>query len=175
LLIGILDLTKVMDPPSSRTLTHDLTNLGVYPIWSSEGTSNGRPLPPSSISARAQEVALDPPPRSSAASREPVRQGSAAWASLRQQALPKHVQSAHQATTRDANTTHSHVELDDEYLSCIEKLNRLRIEEQHVGHPGNHRLPKTNRLEIRNMILAVCRDVEPRGSMDDIGSYVLSC
>lgn len=99
-----------MNTAHSRYKSHDVTHAGVYAIWTSMGhTANGGAIPaPASLRSAAAGGnsrtggGQDGDSTAAVAEREPIRQGSAAWAALKQS------QQANDPATARSNNRHQH-------------------------------------------------------------------
>lgn len=130
-----------MDPITSATRNLNLTYAGIYCIWTGSDVVHS---PATTVSA----LTNDRP-------REPIKQGSAAWTSLRNnQHLPAR---SHSALITSPTPTLDKRLPDGEYTSVLEGINRER-DGEHAGKIGTHRLPRSERVAQRRMILAVCGD-----------------
>lgn len=92
-------------------------------------------------------------------------QGSTpAWASLRSHAVSRDGSGSGASTPR-RSATH---EYDAEYNAAIQRLNTLRTNQGHIAAPGNHRLPHTERIPQRRMMLAVCGENHAYDTMAEV-------
>jgi hypothetical protein len=164
------DLTQVMSPAHSTHKWHNLTNSGVLSIWSSLGhpttaAVHGSPTSLRSGSTFVSEVS---------AAREPIRQGSAAWASLKSQTQPHTPASTASPAPAGNSKAKPKPEapplppLDPEWLSSISAINTARTEAGHIGAPGKHALPPGERAAMRRMILALCGENHDYGAFSEI-------
>lgn len=155
-----------MDPDTSITRSTNLTYAGIHSIW----TGNDLGLSPASPSAslRSQSTLVSDigrPPSQLGHPREPVKQGSAAWTSLRNTQLPTRSHSTPMTNTpspapptpdRARDTQLSDVD----FVSVIENVNGRRDQDDHPGRIGDSRLPYTEKAAQRRMILAICGERE---------------
>lgn len=95
---------------------------------------------------------------------------NAAWANLRSHA-PSRDGSGSGASTPRRGTPH---ETDAEYNAAIQRLNVARMNQGHIAAPGNHRLPHTDRIPQRRMMLAVCGENHAYDTMAEVTRYVYS-
>ncbi len=145
------DLTRVMDPTTSKTRGYDLTFAGIYPIWTCTGVPTAPSFSPSSSVRSSSTLVSDLPPVQTSA-RETVKQGSTAWSSLRAHQLlppPSPIPSFRKKKPTEA--------IDPGYVSAIQAINSRRTDLSHPGAPGKHQLPRmTEREGARRMILSLC-------------------
>lgn len=182
------DLTQYMSTGTSvnPNSMFNLTHQGIWGIWT------GQISPPSLASSPAV-----PPPRNARGSssnsrngnhsadpavREPIRQGSAAWASLKSQNQPSqshlsagNINSGSGATAglsnfrprtlssnsraRNSGILNSASQIpppSDEYLAMVTGLYQQKVENGKGGISTRQSLPSGNRTACRRMILALC-------------------
>ncbi|WOO76939.1 SEH-associated protein 4 [Vanrija pseudolonga] len=126
---------------------YNLTYQGIWPIWSGQ---------------------IGAPP--SLASSVP---GSAAWTALRAHnnshlgVGQRDTGSAGSTPRRDAADL-----LDPDYTSAIAKINAARATAGASSSPGNHKLPHTEKMPQRRMILAVCGENHAYETMAEVNRLV---
>ena len=151
-----------MDPITSKSRGYDLSYVGIHPIWTGLGVPT-EASPSSSIpsgSTLASDLPFVQP-----ISRGTVKQGSAAWTSLRGH-QPK---AGPERITRDDNVSEP---VDANLTAAIHSINKRRTDSGHIGAPGKHQLPETQREAARRMILAVCGERNEPGGGEEIARCV---
>jgi hypothetical protein len=63
-------------------------------------------------------------------------------------------------------------EFDAEYNAAITRLNSARTAQGHIAAPGSHRLPHTDRMPQRRMMLAVCGENYAYDTMAEVHRLV---
>ena len=167
----ILDITNVMDTASSTTRTLNLTFAGIQSIWtgldldSRMVVSSGSESSIGSQSTHTSDFPAQTPFQN--AHREPIKQGSAAWTSLRNtqhQQLPSRSQltsTPHTSSSPESTIKGSEPVLPDaDFAAALEIINARRDQEEHRGKIGTSRLPRSDKVPQRRMILAVCGERE---------------
>lgn len=160
------DLVNVMDPITSVTRSTNLTYAGIHAIWTGQDLALFPVSPQSPASTRSHSTLLADlgrPPSQNTTPREPVKQGSAAWTSLRNNQLPTRSQS----TPVDTPPPGSHYGdgsreplPDADFAAAVETMNARRDADDHIGKVGKNRLPPSEKAAQRRMILAVCGERE---------------
>lgn len=154
------DFVSVMDPDSSVTRSTNLTYAGIHSIWTGQDLALTPPSPTSIRSNSTLVSEIGRPPSQASTQREPVKQGSAAWTSLRNNQLPTRAQSTPIATPSPAPPTPERFVTktlpDADFAAAVEHINARRDTEEHPGRIGRTRLPPTDKVAQRRMILAVC-------------------
>ena len=157
------DLTHTMDATTSSTRSVNLTYAGIHSIWTGQDLHHQSPDSPSSTaSLRSHSTALNEATR---APREVVKQGSAAWTSLRNTQMPNRAQSTPASSTTSLGRLDTPEEKEPvlpqaDFASAVEIINGKREAEDHPGHVGTSKLPRTERTAQRKMILAVCGEMD---------------
>lgn len=95
---------------------------------------------------------------------------SAAWANLRTHASSRDGSGSGASTPR-RGTPH---EYDADYNAAIQRLNATRTAQGHIAAPGTHKLPHTERMPQRRMMLAVCGENYTYDTMAEVHRYVCS-
>lgn len=161
LVLILADLTRVMDPITSKAGGYDLTNAGAHPIWTGNGVQSDSDSPSSSTRSGSTLITELAPVQSTV--RETVKQGSAAWSSLRnhpnQQPPISSLPSAPKGTVSEA--------ADPGLTAAIQAINARRTD-SHPGSPGTHQLPRTEREGARRMILALCGEMHEGAGIGEI-------
>ena len=165
------DLTKIMDPATSRNKSVDLTYASAYSIWTGNELSppaGESPRSPASVRSQSTLVSETTGTRTSSHTstpREPMKQGSAAWNSLRntQHALPSrthHTPIPSPSPQRMTPEPPKNRPLPDDDLSiAVENIMTERGQRGHAGKLGPQPLPSTSRAAQRRMILSICGDM----------------
>ena len=154
-----------MDPVTSVTRSTNLTYAGIHAIWTGQDLASHPTSSFSPASARSHATLaadLGRPPSQAGIPREPVKQGSAAWTSLRNTQLPSRSNSTPIATPSPPHPSDLNREPlpDADFAAAVETMNARRDVEEHIGRVGKGRLPPSEKAAQRRMILAVCGERE---------------
>lgn len=161
-----------MDPSTSVTRSMNLTYAGIHSIWTGHDLS-AMPTSPATSSVRSQSTLVSEigrPPSQAGHPREPVKQGSAAWTSLRNTQLPTRshttpITSSPSPAPPTPERGRESVISESDFVAAIDTVNSRRDQEDHPGKTGQSRLPQTEKAAQRRMILAVCGEREA-GNID---------
>ena len=149
-----------MDPRMTTSGAVNLAHAGIYSVWTGEDL--GAPLtnsPQSSIRSQSTLVndnvdSRTPNSNVGTTPREPIKQTSAAWTSLRntQHQLPTRAT----ITPTPAPPIKSDMAVPDQaFTNAVESVNRRR------GDSTPHNFPTSRRVAHRSLILAICGDQGP--------------
>ncbi|ORX34788.1 hypothetical protein BD324DRAFT_593880 [Kockovaella imperatae] len=152
-------LIQVMNPKTSRDRSINLSHAGIYAIWTGQDLSKPTPVsPPASI--RSQSTLLSEStelrnPSLTPTAREPVKQNSAAWTSLRhtQHQMPARSTPNVPQVSHTPPWSRYDAALDHEFSAAVENLSRHRDDGKRA-----QRLPSSSKIAQRSIILAVCGD-----------------
>lgn len=177
----------------SSNSAYNLTHQGIWGIWT------GQISPPTTSAVPAARPGRSGPnsSRSGASSadpvvREPIRQGSAAWASLKSQAhrdpsqtptpasstaavssfRPRTLSSNSRARATASTSTPSVPVPSEEYLMATAEITQLKVESGLAGHSAKSALPGGDRTACRRMILALCEPEHSQSGRFDTKTLV---
>lgn len=165
---------STMSPSMSKTRDFDLTYAGVQSIWSSTGLARASASSPTSNRSQSTLTSDIPSSSSTISPREPIRQGSAAWTSLRNQTGIQRHQPAPPPPNIETDSERSRRTIDSvdtEYVSAVTALHKRRVE---MGHSSgrDRSLPHGQRDALRKVILDLCGVAGEPGTSGEVDRYV---